>query len=68
MHLQARVTQRVRIGELVREFDAGERIHTESSYKYAPDEFRALLASAGFGSVATWQDAVADFAVYYAAP
>jgi dimethylhistidine N-methyltransferase len=68
MHLEACAPQRVRIGEHVRAFAAGERIHTESSYKYAPDEFRSLLASAGFGSIATWQDAVADFAVYYAAP
>ena len=49
-----------------RAFAAGERIHTEDSYKYAPAEFVALLEAAGFGSVARWQDAAGDFAVYFA--
>ena len=50
----------------LRKFAAGERIHTESSYKYAPAEFNALLCQAGFLDVVQWQDDRGDFAVYYA--
>ncbi len=50
----------------MREFAAGERIHTESSHKYAPADFTRLLNDAGFGEVTRWQDARGDFAVYYA--
>jgi uncharacterized SAM-dependent methyltransferase len=50
-----------------RTFAAGERIHTENSHKYAPSEFAALLAQAGFAHVRCWQDRAGDFAVFYAA-
>ena len=66
MHLETIHAQVVTIDGLVRMFHAGERIHTESSYKYAPDEFVAMLERAGFGSVRVWQDDARDFAVYYA--
>ncbi|MEP6942842.1 MAG: L-histidine N(alpha)-methyltransferase [Betaproteobacteria bacterium] len=66
MHLQARTLQHVRIGDAVRQFAAGERIHTESSHKYAPAQFTRLLQDAGFAEVTLWQDARGDFAVYYA--
>jgi L-histidine Nalpha-methyltransferase len=66
MHLEARSQQVVHTVFGERVFDAGERIHTESSYKYAPAEFRTLLRRAGFADVTTWQDADEDFAVYYA--
>jgi L-histidine N-alpha-methyltransferase len=66
MHLEARRAQRVRIAGQERLFTAGERVHTENSYKYPPAEFAALLKRAGFGSVALWQDEAGDFAVYYA--
>jgi L-histidine N-alpha-methyltransferase len=67
MHLEATREQTVRIDGVPRRFDAGERIHTESSYKYDPAQFIALLETAGFPSVRTWQDDDQDFAVYYAA-
>jgi hypothetical protein len=38
------VAQDVTIDGVVRHFATGERIHTENSYKYAPDDFDALLA------------------------
>ena len=66
MHLEARTAQRVRTEHGPRDFAAGERIHTESSYKYAPEEFQALLRRAGFLDVVQWQDERGDFAVYYA--
>lgn len=50
-----------------RTFAAGERIHTENSYKYAPTEFAAMLATAGFADVRCWQDAHGDFAVFHTA-
>jgi dimethylhistidine N-methyltransferase len=67
MHLEAVREQPVTIDGARRVFAEGERIHTENSYKYAPDEFEALLALAGFASVRRWQDDAKDFAVFYAA-
>jgi L-histidine N-alpha-methyltransferase len=46
-------------------FAAGEMIHTENSYKYAIDEFRALAARAGFQALDTWTDADNRFSVHY---
>jgi uncharacterized SAM-dependent methyltransferase len=34
----------------------GERIHTESSYKYTQPQFVALLEEAGFTGVRVWTD------------
>jgi dimethylhistidine N-methyltransferase len=65
MHLEAASLQRVRLAGETRTFAAGERIHTENSYKYAPDIFAALLARAGFRSIRRWQDPAGDFAVFY---
>ena len=66
MHLEARTAQTVVIDGVARTFSAGERIHTENSYKYAPRDFTALLGRAGFASVRCWRDDAGDFAVYYA--
>jgi dimethylhistidine N-methyltransferase len=66
MHLVARRSIAVDLDGARGEFEAGERIHTESSYKYTPAEFSALLHSAGFRSVRCWQDGDGDFAVFYA--
>lgn len=46
-------------------FAAGERIHTENSYKYSVPEFQVLAGKAGFRSRATWVDAAARFSVQY---
>lgn len=67
MHLEARTPQTVVIDGITRCFAAGERIHTENSYKYAPEEFVAMLERAGFANVRFWQDDAGDFAVYYGA-
>ena len=67
MHLEARSPQAVRLDGVTRVFDEGERIHTENSYKYAPDEFDTLLACAGFATVRCWLDDRGDFAVFWAA-
>jgi len=49
-----------------RAFAAGERIHTESSYKYRLGEFETLLERAGFSATQSWTDARRGFAVCYA--
>ena len=46
-------------------FGAGELIHTENSYKYAIDEFRALAAVAGFEPIHSWTDRHQLFSVHY---
>jgi dimethylhistidine N-methyltransferase len=66
MHLEATTAQVVRIDGLPRAFAAGERIHTENSYKYTPAEFATLLGEAGFRDVRCWQDPAGDFAVFHA--
>jgi L-histidine Nalpha-methyltransferase len=66
MHLEARTAQTVTIAGRERTFAAGERIHTENSYKYSPQDFASLLRRAGFSDIAVWQDPAGDFAVYYA--
>lgn len=66
MHLEARRMQCVTIGGCGRVFAPGERIHTENSYKYTPEQFADVLRRAGFSDIAVWQDEAGDFAVYYA--
>ena len=66
MHLESRCAQRVRLAELELEvnFAAGERIHTENSYKYRPGQAETALAEAGFATVGKWTDERGWFAVY----
>jgi dimethylhistidine N-methyltransferase len=66
MHLEATRAHGVLLDGLPRRFDAGERIHTESSYKYAPERFARMLGDAGFRTVTTWRDDAGDFAVHWA--
>jgi len=67
MHVEATREQVVTIDGAPRVFGEGERIHTENSYKYTPDEFDTMLAVAGFATVRRWQDEAGDFAVFWAA-
>ena len=66
MHLEASRDLVVRWPGAERRFARGERIHTENSYKYRPDAFEALLASAGYGAPVRWTDERGWFAVYWA--
>lgn len=68
MHLEARRVVDVRLGEQSRRFVAGERIHTEYSYKWTAAGFAALLNEAGFSSLKQWQDAGGGFAIFLAEP
>lgn len=65
MHLVSRRDQRVRVRDRQFAFRAGESIHTENSYKYAPEEFAALAHSAGFPTYRVWTDAAGWFGVFY---
>lgn len=51
-----------------RAFAAGERIHTENSYKYTPASARALLQQAGLTVQHLWTDPLQYFALIYATP
>lgn len=63
MYLDAKRDQVVAInGERVA-FAEGESLHTENSYKYTPEEFVALAATAGFACEEMWQDARRYFTV-----
>lgn len=65
MHLVSGTVQRVRLAalDLTVRFDAGETIHTENSYKYAPGQAEAMLAQAGFDAAQCWTDERGWFAV-----
>jgi L-histidine Nalpha-methyltransferase len=65
MHLESRIAQRVRLSALEQEidFDAGETIHTENSYKFQPGQAESMLAAAGFEPAACFTDARGWFAV-----
>lgn len=64
MHLVAREAHRFRLGDLEVSVEAGERIHTENSYKYDPEEFTALAARAGFEALRSWTDPESLFSVF----
>ena len=66
MHLQARLPLTVKWPGGERRFAAGERIHTENSYKWQRRDFEALLRDAGFAQVQTWTDEHGWFAVMLA--
>lgn len=57
--------QVVKLGNLMFEFAAGERIHTENSHKYEIGEFQDLARNAGFAPKQVWSDAAALFSVHY---
>ncbi len=64
MHLASLKRQRIKVcGECI-EFRAGETIHTENSYKYSIDSFRALARGAGWTPAAVWTDADNYFSVH----
>lgn len=66
MHLEARQALQVRWADGERSFVAGERLHTESAYKWTPASFAALLRDAGCRSTRYWQDERGWFAVFLA--
>ena len=65
MHLVSRAPQTVRIAaaDLHVRFDAGERIWTESSYKYSAETVLEMGRAAGFRDAEQWVDGAAHFAI-----
>jgi len=64
MHLVSLARQTVRIGRHRFAFEAGESIHTENSYKYSIEGFRALARRAGFRATKVWLDPKRWFALH----
>jgi dimethylhistidine N-methyltransferase len=64
MHLASKKRQKVRVAGRAIEFRAGETIHTENSYKYTLDSFRALARGSGWEPVAVWTGAGANFSIH----
>jgi L-histidine Nalpha-methyltransferase len=56
MHLVSNHRQQVKVAGQAIEFDAGETIHTENSYKYTLESFALLARSAGWTRVEAWSD------------
>lgn len=67
MHLESLVAQRVRCGATSFAFEAGETIHTESSYKYTLEGFAAMARAAGFTTRDVWTDERQWFSVHFLA-
>ena len=63
MHLEARRAIAVHWPGGERRFDAGERIHTENSYKLTLAGLSELLRTAGFATVRTYTDPADRFAL-----
>jgi L-histidine N-alpha-methyltransferase len=66
MHLEARHALDVRWPGGQRRFAAGERIHTENSYKFSVEGFDGLLRTAGWSRTRAWTDPRGWFAVFVA--
>lgn len=64
MHLVSRKEQTVGIGNWVLEFGIGETIHTENSYKYRTDTFRAMADEAGWQTSRMWISESPAFAIF----
>lgn len=64
MHLVSLARQAVRLGRYRFTFSIGESIHTENSYKYSIDEFRALAERAGWRGTKVWSDSRSLFSVH----
>ncbi len=64
MHLVSLVRQKVRVCGECFEFRAGETIHTECSYKYTIESFRALARGAAWTPVGVFTDPAKYFSIH----
>jgi dimethylhistidine N-methyltransferase len=64
MHLESLKAQTVTVAGRTFDFRKGETIHTESSYKYTVDSFRALAESPGWRPTAVWTDEDNYFSIH----
>lgn len=65
MHLRSLREQQLQIHGDTYHFREGETIHTENSYKYTPEEFKALAREAGWRSEKVWQDERGYFSLHF---
>ena len=65
MNLISACDQRVQIAGHSFNFEAGEKIITEFSYKHTPEGFRKLAEAAGFALDKVWTDDADLFGVFY---
>ena len=65
MHLISEIDQFVHLDEHKFHFRRGDKIITEFSYKYAPEEFAALAGKAGFAFGRMWTDDARLFGLFY---
>ena len=56
MHLASTRRQTVRVCDSTIDFRSGETIHTENSYKYSIESFRALAHGSGWSALRVWTD------------
>jgi len=68
MHLISKCSQTVVIAGRTYQFENGETIHTENSYKYSLPQIRQLASAAGLDLVKTWQDSKGFFSTNLLAP
>ncbi|MES9852113.1 MAG: L-histidine N(alpha)-methyltransferase [Candidatus Thiodiazotropha sp. L084R] len=64
MHLMSTRQHILRIDGHQFEFEAGESLHTENSYKYAPEEFIGMASDCGYDEIKYWVDEDDMFAIY----
>jgi dimethylhistidine N-methyltransferase len=67
MHLISEIDQFVDLDQHKFHFRRGDKIITEFSYKYAPEEFAVLAGKAGLNFVRMWTDDARLFGLFYLA-
>lgn len=65
MHLVSKKSQTVKVNGRRIQFDKGETLHTENSYKYSLEDFSALSMAAGLVLERSWLDENQLFSVHY---
>ncbi|WJF92169.1 L-histidine N(alpha)-methyltransferase [Paraburkholderia bonniea] len=65
MHLVSQCAQSVQLAGHVFSFAEGETLHTENSYKFTLDGFRAMALAAGFRPGPVWTDEAKLFSVHW---
>lgn len=65
MHLMSLRKQTVAMDGQNFEFEEGETIHTENSYKFTIDSLRALAKAGGLGAGPVWTDADRRFSLHW---
>jgi dimethylhistidine N-methyltransferase len=68
MHLVSLREQAVRVDGHVVHFARDETIHTENSYKYAPERFAALAQASGWHTATLWTDPAQMFSLHLLEP